>query len=169
MFEGTGDWIHSGEIRPFNSDPTSGVRQNCKEMTADFKGYPVGSIYLTWENTNPQSFMGGTWVRMAEGRSLFGIGASKGRDGYTRTVTEHEEFGSWKHTLSVAELPAHAHTRGTYTCDHEASGYGLQLGSVGFANRVMVSGSGDTGKTGSGNSFYIVPPYIGIYVWRRTA
>lgn len=169
LFEGTGDWIHSGEIRPFNSDPTSGVRQNCKEMTADFKGYPVGSIYLTWENTNPQSFMGGTWVRMAEGRSLFGIGASKDRDGYTGTVTEHEEFGSWKHTLSVAELPAHAHTRGTYTCNHEASGYGLHSGSVGFADRVMVSGSGNTGKTGSGNSFYIVPPYIGIYVWRRTA
>ena len=169
LFEGEGIWVEGNETRPFDSNPTSGVMQDCVEMTADYKGFPVGSIYLTWENTNPQNIMGGTWVRMAEGRGLFGIGKSTGKNGIAGTVTEHEEFGNWKTTLGVENLPAHAHSRGTHTCNHEASGYGLVKGSVGFADRVLVSGSGDTGKTGSGTAFYNMPPYIGIYVWRRTA
>lgn len=131
--------------------------------------FPVGAVYITYNNNNPGKFLGGTWIRMAEGRCLFGVGYSTDRNGYKGQVLEHKELGNWKHTLSVNEMPAHAHARGTYTCNHEASGYGLTRGSVGYADRVMVSGSDNTGTTGGGNSFSTVPPYIGIYIWRRTA
>ena len=158
-FEGPGDWLHSIESRPFDSNPTSGVMQNCKEMTADFKGYPVGSIYLTWDNNNPQNFMGGTWVRMAEGRGLFGIGYSTDKDGLKEQVGEHEESGSWKHTLAKNE-------------EHmfNDAGNGQYIGAW-----VSYNWGNSPNKTNiirpewNPQSFWTMPPYIGIYVWRRTA
>lgn len=176
LFEGRGQWAHSNETRPFDSSPTTGVRQECNEMTADYKGYPVGSIYITWDNTNPQSFMGGTWVRMAEGRGLFGIGTSKGRNGISGTVEVHEKFGDWKHTITADEMPNHSHNIAHFQSYNEAKGYGLHTGSVGFSDRVIIQGDynnskrySTTSSTGSGTPFYTVSPYIGVYVWRRTA
>lgn len=170
LFEGNGHWTHSIETRPFDSNPTSGTIQPCKEMTADFKGYPVGSIYLNWDNTNPQTFMGGTWVRMAEGRGLFGIGKSTGRNGFSASVGEHEEFGDWTHQITAAELPPHNHTIGQSNTGAGRNDWGLVASGAHGGNVALVNNSNaTTGATGGGKSFYTVPPYIGIYVWRRTA
>lgn len=170
LFEGNGHWTHSIETCPFDSNPTSGVKQPCKEMTADFKGYPVGSIYLNWDNTNPQTFMGGTWVRMAEGRGLFGIGKSTGRNGFSASVGEHEEFGDWTHQITAAELPPHNHTIGQSNTGAGRNDWGLVASGAHGGNVALVNNSNaTTGATGGGESFYTVPPYIGIYVWRRTA
>lgn len=138
------------------------------------KLYPVGAIYLTWNNTNPGNFLGGTWVRMAEGRGLFGIGKSTGRDGYTGSVTEHEEFGNWKHTLSKEEMPSHDHgvyiqnTSGNPQADAPpwSIAFPNNWEQYSSATRLLVS---STSRTGGNQSFYTVTPYIGIYVWRRTA
>lgn len=168
LFEGNGHWTHSIDTRPFDSNPISGVLQPCKEMTADFKGYPIGSIYLTWDETNPQSFMGGTWVRFGEGRTLIGQGT--GNDGTnSQTFNVNSTGGEYKHKLSISELPSHNHSIGAYWSKQEASGYGLATGNVGFYDRVMVSGSGNSGSTGSDNSHNNVQPYITVYFWRRTA
>ena len=174
LFEGNGYWTHSGDTLPFDSNPTSGVGQSCKEMTADFKGYPVGSIYLSWDNTNPQTFMGGTWVRMAEGRGLFGVGRSTGRNGIADNVGEHEEFGNWKHALSVEEMPSHDHgvyiqnTSGNPQVDAPqwTIAFPNNWKQYSSATRLLAS---STSRKGGNQSFYIMPPYIGIYVWRRTA
>lgn len=167
LFEGNGYWTHSIETRPFDSNPTSGVLQLCKDMTADFKGYPVGSIYLTWDNTNPQNFMGGTWVRMAEGRGLFGVGRSTGRNGIADTISEHEEFGDWKHTISVDEMPPHNHSikipSATVWSGDGGAAYQLNSKCTDTPTCNYIQ------NTGGGKDFYIMPPYIGIYVWRRTA
>lgn len=175
MFEGYGSFIHGANTNQ-SSEPSYGTYNEIINYTADFKGYPVGSIYLSWDNTNPQSFMGGTWVRMAEGRGLFGIGYSTGKDGYKGQVGEHEEFGSWKHTITTDEMPSHSHNLAHMEAVREAGGYGLTTGAVGFVDRAIVQGDyynskrySTTTATGSGNSFYTVSPYIGIYVWRRTA
>ena len=144
-------------------------------LTLD-SAFPVGAIYLTWNNTNPGNFLGGTWIRMAEGRSLFGVGNSKDTGGYTRNVSEHEAWGYWKHAISVNELPSHNHNLAHFESYKEARGFGLVTGSVGYVDRVIIQGDynnsnrySTTTSTGSGKSFYTTPPYIGIYVWRRTA
>lgn len=132
------------------------------------KLYPVGAIYLTWNNNNPGNFLGGTWVRMAEGRGLFGVGYSTGKDGYKGQVAEHEEFGSWKHTLSIAQLPPHTHRQ--QVAAGTGNGWGYQRRDYnGEGDSNVYDALHDTQSTGKGESFYTVPPYIGIYVWRRTA
>ena len=65
--------------------------------------YPVGSIYITATNTNPQSFLGGTWQQIASGRTLVGAGG-----GYNAGATGGSE--SQNVTLSTANIPSHTHT-----------------------------------------------------------
>lgn len=43
--------------------------------------YPVGSVYITYNNVNPGTFLGGTWERFGQGRTLVGEGT--GNDGST--------------------------------------------------------------------------------------
>lgn len=134
------------------------------------KLYPVGAIYLSWNDNNPGNFLGGTWVRMAEGRGLFGIGTSKGRNGFSGTVEVHEEFGNWRTTLVAENLPPHNHTIGQSNTGAGRNDWGLVASGAHGGNVALVSNSNaTTGATGGGESFYTVPPYIGIYVWRRTA
>ena len=171
MFEGYGSFIHGANTNQ-SSEPSYGTYNAIINYTADFKGYPVGSIYLSWDNTNPQSFMGGTWVRMAEGRGLFGIGYSTGKDGYNGQVGEHEEFGSWKHTITTDEMPNHKHgvyiqnTSGNPQIDAPTWTVALPNNWKQYSSATKLFAP-STSTQGGNKPFYIMPPYIGIYVWRR--
>ena len=43
------------------------------------KVYPVGSIYLSVNSTNPSSYFGGTWVAWGSGRVPIGVNTSDTR------------------------------------------------------------------------------------------
>jgi hypothetical protein len=48
-----------------------------REIIAYTEKYPVGSIYMTINNVNPNEEIGyGTWVRIAENRVLMGVNES---------------------------------------------------------------------------------------------
>ena len=73
--------------------------------------YPVGSIYITATNTNPGTFLGGTWQQIASGRTLIGAGG-----GYNAGSTGGSEKATGTvggTALTVAQLPAHSHTGST--------------------------------------------------------
>lgn len=72
--------------------------------------YPVGSIYMSVNSTNPSQLFGGTWVALNEGRVLIGAGTS-----YPAGSTG----GEATHTLTVNEMPSHSHSGSTgSTGDH---------------------------------------------------
>lgn len=48
------------------------------------KIFPVGAVYITYDNNNPGNFLGGTWERFGQGRTLVGEGT--GNDGSTMYV-----------------------------------------------------------------------------------
>ena len=60
--------------------------------------YPVGSVYITYNNVNPGTFLGGTWERFGQGRTLVGEGT--GNDGSTSMsfTTAGDTGGKYKST-----------------------------------------------------------------------
>ena len=45
--------------------------------------YPIGSVYLSVNNVSPQTFFGGTWIALEEGRTLWTADPSKDDNGNT--------------------------------------------------------------------------------------
>lgn len=73
------------------------------------KMYPVGSIYMSVEGTNPSRLFGGTWENIS-GRFLIGAGTATDDNDEERTFLAGEENGTMNHTLTVNEMPSHTHT-----------------------------------------------------------
>lgn len=79
--------------------------------------YPIGSIYMSLNSTEPSILFGGTWERLEEGRVLIGSNGNypSGSVGgeFTHTLVE-EEIPSHAHTgTTTASAGNHSHTRGT--------------------------------------------------------
>lgn len=71
---------------------------------AKLAAYPVGSIYCSIDSTDPGALFGGTWVAIGAGRALVAAGGG---------FAVGSEGGSDTHTLTVEEMPSHAHTAWT--------------------------------------------------------
>lgn len=127
--------------------------------------YPVGSIYMSTNAASPATLFGGTWARI-EGKFLL-ASSSDGRD---ERYAPGAKGGVDAIALSAENIPAHSHsisfdktTVGWYTAGTMYGGY---LNSK-YNNDGSTSYT--TGNTGSGTAFDILPPYLAVYVWQRTA
>lgn len=114
--------------------------------------YPVGSIYIAYNHTNPGTLFGGTWERMQGGF----LWASQAGDIIGQTG------GAREHTLTVNELPAHSH--GSVYSQH-APGTKSQAWYT-TAGSALAYGAVNTGGGAAHNN---MPPYIQVSIWRRTA
>lgn len=83
------------------------ISTTIKEMI--LAAHPVGSIYMSTSNTNPGTFLGGTWVAWGSGRVPVGVNTS---DSDFNTV---EKAGGRKDAV----IPLHNHTfTGTAMANH---------------------------------------------------
>ncbi len=150
--------------------------------------YPVGSIYISTASTNPRTlFGGGTWERYGAGRFLLSVapGNSSGATGGAASQTIKID---WKHKhdilnpytgdniFSVAPYnpssPDHAYTLKPQT---PASSDEVEPGkfqyipiTVQASNKYFTTDTqGDT--TAATKTIDTLPPYISVYMWRRTA
>lgn len=71
---------------------------------AKLAAYPVGSIYCSIDSTDPGALFGGTWAAIGAGRALVAAGGG---------FAVGSEGGADTHTLTVEEMPSHAHTAWT--------------------------------------------------------
>ena len=137
--------------------------------------YPVGSIYMNATNsTNPSSLLGfGTWVSFGAGRMPIGI------DSGDSDFNNQEETGGAKtHTLTTSEMPSHNHSMtiagGGSSAFYIHPTYGSSFaqgdvnGSVSSYPFITMP-SAVIGNTGGGASHNNMPPYIVVYMWKRTA
>lgn len=145
--------------------------------------YPVGSIYINATNgTNPSTLFGfGTWVAFGAGRFPVGLNAA---DPLFDTA---EETGGSKdaavvshtHTFSTTtdSAGAHSHTVPTVTA-FEGGSSGSQYASASTPSTTLNTStagahthtlSGTTNSTGSSGTNANLPPYITVYMWKRTA
>lgn len=124
--------------------------------------YPVGSIYLSVNDTNPATLFGGTWERISQGRFLLGAGANVANttDYWGAYPAGKENFpagemgGEVEHTLTVAEMPSHTHTERLEWGNTKA--WGL-TGTGQGANAVVDQGSVN------------MPPYLVVFMWKRVS
>lgn len=115
--------------------------------------YPVGSIYMSVNGTDPGTLFGGTWEQL-EDRFLLGAGT---------TYTAGDTGGEAEHTLTVNEMPSHRH-------EILASTQGTAFGSA-YINPSNGSrnSTDQTELNGGGQPHNNMPPYIVVYMWKRTA
>lgn len=71
--------------------------------------YPVGSIYISINDTNPSTLFGGTWERFAQGKTLVGVNESE-----DEFDTVQKTGGEKTHKLTTTEMPAHNHTQAAH-------------------------------------------------------
>lgn len=129
--------------------------------------YPVGAIYLTWNDNNPGNFLGGTWVRFGEGRTLIGQGT--GNDGTnSQTFNANATGGEYKHKLTVAEMPSHNHRQHVAAATGNTAGY-QRCDYNGEGNSNLYDALHDTQNRGGDGYHNNLQPYITVYFWRRTA
>jgi hypothetical protein len=123
--------------------------------------YPVGAIYTSVVSTSPASLFGGTWQSFAAGRVLVGINSSDG------DFNQSQETGGAKtHTLTVAQMPSHAHgyTGVQGTGNPDGAGDSTYVG-----NSVSYPRKSELDYEGGGAAHNNLQPYIVVYMWKRTA
>lgn len=155
--------------------------------------YPVGSIYTTTGNQNPnQLWVGTTWEWYAAGRVLVGAG-SYVENNVTYTYTNGATGGEVKHQLTADEMPSHSHSASSSTAgdhyhgcfgDNGKNPYGIydaaetHAGSSGAdwnnpTGRTSTDGAHShtvtIGATGGNGSHENRMPYVAVNIWRRTA
>jgi microcystin-dependent protein len=108
-----------------------------------------GAFYKTGERT----------VRVSNSGNpdyVTGFDASRSWTGSTSTNGSHSHdfstswSGEHSHSLSIASAGAHTHS--------------VAIAAAGAHTHAIT-----IGKTGSGAAFSILPPYVAVYMWRRTA
>lgn len=119
--------------------------------------YPVGSIYMSVNNTSPATLFGGTWQQIKD-TFLLACG-----DTYSNGATG----GEATHTLTTDEMPSHKHRLGVPNTTSSTMGYPVnQSGNTKFA---FNGGSALMEETGGGQAHNNMPPYLAVYMWKRTA
>lgn len=127
--------------------------------------YPVGSIYISVNDTNPSTLFGGTWEEI-KGRFLVGEGSNEQTGDALLNLTAGATGGETNHTLTVNEMPSHSHAQ------YVSANTGNQAWRVDYskdaASNIYPQGC-NTGPAGGGLSHNNLPPYLAVYIWKRTA
>lgn len=156
--------------------------------------YPVGSIYMSANSTNPKTLFGGTWERL-KGGFLYGAVESAGNANGTGTKTGASSGStgspsnntSGSTTLTTDQIPSHGHSGIFYsgndkslTLNGGSNGYKLgwsaNAGSGVYTELYTGYTGGSKGHTHtlsshthSLNSHTHNIPYMAVFVWKRTA
>ena len=128
--------------------------------------YPIGSIYMSVSSTSPASFLGGTWERLKD-RFLLAAG-----DTYNAGATG----GASVHLLTQDEMPFHTHAHyhvlfnGTTHTSGTKYGFGHQSNvGTSYAGSANTATDFYNGTAGGNMPHNNMPPYLAVYMWKRTA
>lgn len=133
--------------------------------------FPIGSTYITQEETNPSTILNfGTWERV-KGKVLVGLDEDD-----TAFNIIGKTGGEKTHTLTENEIPKHKHTIYNNNNNYTSSGTGywhLPSAFEGYSsgsNKDIYVNSGATNEYGGGQEHNNLQPYQVVgYMWIRTA
>lgn len=160
--------------------------------------YPVGAIYMSLNETSPSELFGGTWERIqgrfllasgendandTEADENWGTSFPEG----TLNAPAGEKGGEATHVLTNEQMPVHTHKQNAHHhaglrsgsvsgtvvkggSDYCAKGTISGLGSNSAATKVIytVNTTATNQNTGGGAAHNNLPPYLSVYMWKRT-
>lgn len=112
--------------------------------------YPIGSIFISTNTTNPSTYFGGTWERI-KGRFLLAADDSTYKIGSTG--------GSSTHTILPEHLPWQVTVRMNVSNGWGNNNWGDLSGWGNYQNN---SGGHETSRP-----INHTPPYLAVYMWKR--
>jgi microcystin-dependent protein len=160
------------------------------------EAFPVGSVFIAVVNTNPGTLLGyGTWSAFAAGRML--VGLDSGQTEFD-TVEETGGAKTVTLTAAQSGLPQHTHTQNAHTHTQDAHSHVItsQTATTGGAtsyehgtldtssaeaeatettatavavNQNATAVNQNAGPTDASAAHNNLPPYIVVYMWKRTA
>lgn len=130
--------------------------------------YPVGSIYISVNATSPADIFGGTWERIT-GKFLLGAtdgGAAGGNS--NASIAPGNTGGEATHKLTVNEMPSHTHAIYGGNNNDPPDWFGGSGNQYGIMQRKGTAY--DYLQYVGGNGVHNnMPPYLAVYIWKRTA
>lgn len=127
---------------------------------------PIGSIYLSVNNINPSTYFGGTWEQIKD-KFLLCCG---------NTYSAGSTGGEATHKLTINEMPSHGHDL-VYGNKDSNSGLVISYYDGGYNSLSIENwawrGSGVrqniyARNEGGSQAHNNMPPYLAVYVWKRT-
>ena len=152
----------SGDVAAQLADRISDVEDAVSNLNTGFlnRVYPVGAVYISFDNTDPSNLFGGTWTRIGE-RFLYAAPTDP-----QSPLSVWDEGGEETHTLTIDEMPAHSHKVDANTRYYT----GGAASSIEFGQGAASHGDYDgiVKSVGGGAAHNNMPPYIVVNMWRRT-
>ena len=121
--------------------------------------YPVGSIYMSVNSTSPATLFGGTWERLQD-RFLLAAGS---------TYAAGSTGGASAVTLTTEQIPSHSHSISPaigWPVNADAAEHHVE--NWGYSAWPRVPKITSTGNAGGGQAHNNMPPYLAVYMWKRT-
>lgn len=135
--------------------------------------YPIGSIYMSINNTEPSILFGGIWKRISQGRFLIGVkenhsfeennipdfGTTAGNEGYL--FESEDKGGEYKNTLEFENYNSYVYsTKADFEKNDLTKNWFPPDGSWGI---------GSVYTTNKNTPHNNMPPYFAVYMWKRIA
>lgn len=132
-------------------------------VEAKLAAWPIGSIYMSVNSTSPASLFGGTWEKLSNtfllaASSSYPAGSTGGESTHKLTQSELPNY-----SLSVTNGSNVIRSKTGKTADAyvqtQPSGWGIPN----WESKTVTVASG-----GSGEAHNNMPPYLAVYMWKRT-
>jgi hypothetical protein len=177
------DTLQTQTNERLNAPSIRAVRDGLADKWQDI--YPIGSIYMSVNDTNPSLVFGGTWQQIKD-RFLLASGDTynNGQTGGSTNITPTGTVNN--HTLTLKETPVHKHsTQMRVESQNLVVGSGSQSGVpydfyIKDGNNYTATGDAynNSAEVAIGephnhgltmNQHTNMPPYLAVNVWVRTA
>lgn len=126
--------------------------------------YPVGSIYMSVNSTSPQTLFGGTWERIQD-KFLLASGTTyaNGSTGGSADaiVVSHTHTFDRAYALTTDSTQGVDRNSNAGQTGTKVNNLLQSNGGAIYRNTINSTGDSGTGKN--------MPPYVAVYVWKRTA
>ena len=137
--------------------------------------YPIGSFYISGNDTSPASRFGGTWTKI-KGRYLYAINSDTGNAGKDN-MSAYTGIGTQSHTLTNGQLPKlTGYFPAVVPGNHSSYATGVfSGGSTTWSGKTLIateaSGTmwGYNFNAGNNEGHIHNVSFVAVHVWQRTA